>query len=221
MPKIAKELSPVEVKRLSNPGMHAVGGVTGLVLQIQPNGNSRHWIYRTTNNGKRRHLGLGGYPTVTLAMAREMAREAFLRIRAGIEPIEERNAAQSAFVAAQKHGLTFAQGMKKFLAVKLAEFDNDKHKKQWQATLDNYAAPAIGGMLVSDVTVQDVRRVLEPIWQSKTETASRLRGRIEAVLSWATVAGHREGDNPGRWKGNLSEILPKPSKLAKVVHQPA
>jgi integrase len=221
MPKIAKELSPVEVKRLTKPGMHAMGGVTGLVLQIQPDGNSRHWIYRTMIGGKRRHLGLGGYPTVTLAMAREMARQAFLKIRAGIDPIEERKAAQSALVVAQKRGLTFADAMEKFLVVKLAEFDNDKHKKQWRATLDNYAAPAIGGMLVSDVTVQDVRRVLEPIWQSKTETASRLRGRIEAVLSWATVAGHREGDNPARWKGNLSEVLPKPSKVSKVVHQPA
>ena len=221
MPRVAKELSPVEVKRLTKPGMHAVGGVTGLLLQISQNGQSKHWIYRIAIGGKRRHVGLGGYPTVTLAMAREMAREAFLKIRAGIDPIEERKAAQSALVAAQKRGLTFKDAMEKFLAVKLAEFDNDKHKKQWRATLDKYAAPAIGTMLVADVTVQDVRRVLEPIWQDKTETASRLRGRIEAVLSWATVAGHREGDNPARWKGNLSEILPKPSKVAKVVHQPA
>ena len=221
MPKIAKELSPVEVKRLSKAGMHAVGGVTGLVLQISPNGQSRTWIYRTTIGRKRRHIGLGSFPTVTLAMAREQAREAFLSIRAGNDPIEDRKAALSALVAAQKRGLTFSDAMERFLEKKLAEFDNDKHKKQWRATLDNYAVPAIGGMLVSDVTVQDVRRVLEPIWQKKTETASRLRGRIEAVLSWATVAGHREGDNPARWKGNLSEILPKPSKVAKVVHQPA
>lgn len=221
MPKVARELSPVEVKRLTKPGMHAVGGVSGLLLQISQNGQSKHWIYRTLIGGKRRHVGLGGYPTVSLAMAREMAREAVLKIRAGIDPIEERKATQSALVAPQKRGLSFADAMEKFLAVKLAEFENDKHKKQWRATLDNYAAPAIGNMLVADVTVQDVRRVLEPIWIDKTETASRLRGRIEAVLSWATVAGHREGDNPARWKGNLSEILPKPSKVAKVVHQPA
>ncbi|MGR3610139.1 MAG: tyrosine-type recombinase/integrase [Sulfitobacter sp.] len=221
MPRVAKEMSPIEVKRLNQPGMHAVGGVTGLLLQISQNGQSKHWIYRIAIGGKRRHIGLGGYPTVTLAMARELAREAYLKIRAGIDPIEERKAAQSALVAAQKRGLTFADAMEKFLAVKLAEFDNAKHRKQWRATLDKYAAPAIGNMLVADVTVQDVRRVLEPIWADKTETASRLRGRIEAVLSWATVAGHREGDNPARWKGNLSEILPKPSKVAKVVHQPA
>lgn len=221
MPRVAKELTPIEVKRLTKPGMHAVGGVVGLVLQISPNGQSRHWIFRTTIGGKRRHIGLGSFPTVTLAMARDIAREAFLKIRAGIDPIEERKAAQSALVAAQKRGLTFAQAMEKYLAVKLAEFDNNKHRKQWRATLDRYAAPALGNMFVADLSVQDVLRVLEPIWQEKTETASRLRGRIEAVLSWATVAGHREGDNPARWKGNLSEILPKPSKVAKVTHQPA
>jgi integrase len=221
MPRVAKELTPIEVKRLTKPGMHAVGGVTGLVLQISQSGQSRHWIYRIAFGGKRRHIGLGGYPTVTLAMARDMARDAFLKIRAGIDPIEERKAAQSALVTAQKRGLTFADAMEKFLAIKLQEFDSDKHKKQWRATLDKYAVPAIGKMVVADIQVQDVRRALEPIWQDKTETASRLRGRIEAVLSWATVAGHREGDNPARWKGNLSEMLPKPSKLVKVAHQPA
>jgi integrase len=221
MPKIAKELSPVEVKRLTKPGMHAVGGVTGLVLQISPSGQSRTWIYRTTIGGKRRHLGLGGFPTVTLAMAREMAREAFMSIRAGNDPIEQRKAAQAALTATQKRGLTFADAMEKFLAIKLQEFDNDKHRKQWRATLDKYAAPAIGKMLVADIALPDVLRILEPIWLDKTETAKRLRGRIEAVLSWATVAGHREGENPARWKGNLSEILPKPSKVVKVAHHPA
>jgi integrase len=221
MPRVAKELTPIEVKRLAMPGMHAVGGVIGLVLQISPNGQSRHWIYRTTIGGKRRHIGLGSFPTVTLAMARELAREAYLSIRKGQNPIEERKAATSALVAAERRGLTFANAMDKYLVIKLAEFDSEKHRKQWRATLDNYATPALGKMLVADIQVQDVRRALEPIWMEKTETASRLRGRIEAVLSWATVAGHREGDNPARWKGNLSEVLPKPSKLVKVAHQPA
>lgn len=221
MPRVAKELTPIEVKRLTKPGMHAVGGVIGLVLQISPNGQSRHWIYRTTIGGKRRHIGLGSFPTVTLAMARELGREAYLSIRKGQNPIEERKAATSALVAAEKRGLTFAGAMEKYLAIKLVEFDSEKHRKQWRATLDKYAIPALGKMLVADIQVQDVRRALEPIWAEKTETASRLRGRIEAVLSWATVAGHREGYNPARWKGNLSEMLPKPSKLTKVAHQPA
>jgi integrase len=221
MPRVAHELTPIEVKRLTKPGMHAVGGVIGLVLQVSPNGQSRHWIYRTSIGGKRRHIGLGSFPTVTLAMARELAREAYLSIRNGRNPIEERKAATSALVAEEKRGLLFADAMEKYLAIKLAEFDSEKHRKQWRATLDKYAIPALGKMLVADIKVQDVRRTLEPIWMDKTETASRLRGRVEAVLSWATVAGHREGDNPARWKGNLSEILPKPSKLVKVAHQPA
>lgn len=221
MPRVAKELTPIEVKRLTKPGMHAVGGVIGLVLQVSQNAQSRHWIYRTSIGGKRRHIGLGSFPTVTLAMARELARESYLSIRKGQNPIEERKAAISALVAAEKRGLTFADAMEKYLAIKLAEFDSEKHRKQWRATLDKYAIPALGKMLVADILVLDVRRALEPIWADKTETASRLRGRIEAVLSWATVAGHREGDNPARWKGNLSEMLPKPSKLVKVAHQPA
>jgi integrase len=220
MPRRASELSAIEVKRLTKPGMHAVGGVSGLLLQNSQNG-ARSWIYRVTVAGKRRHIGLGPYPTVTLAMARESARDAYMSIRKGGDPLEERKAARSALIATEKRSMTFSEAMEKYLTIKLAEFDNEKHRKQWSATLHRYAAPALGDMLVSDITVQDIRRTLEPIWMDKTETASRLRGRIEAVLSWATVAGHREGENPARWRGNLSEILPKPSKVAKVAHHPA
>jgi integrase len=220
MPRIADELSAIEVKRLTKPGMHAVGGVPGLLLQNSKN-SGKSWIFRITIAGKRKHIGLGPFPTVTLAMARELARDAYMSIRKGVNPLDEKKAAQSALIAAEKRSMSFSIAMSKYLAIKLLEFDNEKHRKQWRATLDQYAVPAVGGMLVADITVQDIRRMLEPIWIDKTETASRLRGRVEAILSWATVAGHREGDNPARWKGNLSEILPKPSKLIKVVHQPA
>lgn len=131
----------------------------------------------------------------------------------GEDPIEAK--------ATQRGALTFSQAMEQFLARKLEEFDNEKHKKQWRATLDNYAAPVIGDMLVKDVTVQDVVKVLSPIWVSKTVTAKRTRQRIESVLAWATVNGHRTGDNPAAWKGNLDAILPKPGKVAKVTHQGA
>ena len=221
MPRIAKELTPIEVKRLTKPGMHAVGGVVGLLLQISPNRKSRHWIYRTTINGKRCHIGLGSFPTVTLAMARQLARENYLIVRSGQNPIEERKERISARVAAEKRAITFADAMEKYLEIKLLEFDNEKHRKQWRATLDKYAIPELGKVLVADIQIRDVLRTLEPIWTKKTETASRLRGRIESIISWATVAGHREGENPARWKGNLSEILPKPSKVTKPVHQPA
>ena len=225
MPRIARELSALDVKRLQHPGVgrnavFAVGGVSGLMLQITPTGG-RTWLLRATVGAKRREIGLGGFPDVTLAQARERAREAKDKIRNGIDPIEERKAVKASLIAAQRRGLTFADAMDRYLDAKMDAFGNSKHRAQWRSTLENYARPALGPMLVQDIGVQDVLQVLEPIWAAKTETASRLRGRIEAVLSWATVAGHRTGDNPARWAGNLKELLPAPSKVAKKGNHPA
>ncbi len=225
MPKIAKELSALEVKSLAHPGtgrnvIHPVGGVTGLYLQLTPKGG-RSWLLRTTIGEKRREIGLGGYPDVTLSQARERAREAKEQVRAGIDPVEQRKANRAALVAAQRRGLTFSEAVEQYLSAKLDAFKNDKHRAQWRSTLETYAVPDLGKMLVQDIAVQDVLRVLEPIWHNKTETASRLRGRIEAVLSWATVAGYRRGDNPARWGGNLKELLPAPAKLKGNANQPA
>lgn len=225
MPKKAAELSAIDVKRLKHPGqgrnvMFAVGGVAGLCLQISPTG-ARSWIFRTTIGTKRRDVGLGGYPDVTLAQAREMAREAKSKIRQGVDPIEERKVVRAALVASQKRGLTFAQAADRFFESKLAEFRNDKHRQQWRSTLDTYAGPQIGDMHVNDLTVHDMLRVLEPIWQTRTETATRVRGRMESVLSWAGVAGHRTGDNPARWRGNLDALLPKPGRISGKGNHPA
>lgn len=164
---------------------------------------------------------MGSYPTITLAKARERAREELDKVWQGIDPIEERKQQRSRLKAAQMRGLTFTEAVEKFLANKLNEFSNPKHRDQWRSTLMTYADPKIGSMQVGDIGVSDVLRALEPIWQEKTETATRLRGRIESVLAWATVAGHRAGDNPARWKGNLDAILPKPSKVAKTANHPA
>lgn len=215
---MAAELSALDVKRLTHPGgkrnvMFAVGGVPGLHLQMTP-GDGRSWVLRVTVGDLRRDIGLGGFPGVTLARAREKAREARDMIERGIDPIEERKAAKSALKAAQRRGLTFADAIDRYLAAKLDAFKNAKHRQQWQNTLETYAKPELGNMLVQEIAVQDVLRVLQPIWLDKTETASRVRGRIEAVLSWATVAGHRTGDNPARWAGNLKELLPAKSKVA-------
>jgi integrase len=225
MPKKAKELSALEVKRLEHSGNRgnitfSVGGVDGLILQITPTG-ARSWLLRCQVGAKRRHIGLGGYPDVSLAQARERARESRDLIWQGIDPVEQRKANRAALAAAQQRGLSFADAMERFLIGKLQEFSNPKHQKQWRATLDAYAIPPLGNMLVSDIGVADIQRTLEPIWTTKTETATRLRGRIEAVLAWATVAGHRTGDNPARWKGNLDAVLPKPGKIASVTHHPA
>ncbi len=142
-------------------------------------------------------------------------------IRAGIDPVEQRKQARAALIAQQQRGLTFADAVERYLETKGAEFRTEKYRKQWRATLDGYANPVIGQMLVGDIDVHDIVRVLEPIWTTKNETATKLRARIENVLAWATVKGHREGDNPARWRGNLSETLPKPSKVAKKDNHPA
>jgi len=225
MPKVAKELGPLDVKRLAHPGgegnaTFAVGGVAGLMLQITPAGG-KSWLLRTTVGDKRREIGLGPYPENGVAAARDRAREAKEKIRAGVDPVEERKAARAALAAAQQRGMTFASAVDRYLTAKLSEFKNPKHRQQWKNTLGTYATPHLGAMLVSEITVQDVLRVLEPIWLSKTETATRVRGRIEAVLAWATVAGHRIGDNPARWGGNLKEMLPAAPKVAKTSNQPA
>jgi len=225
MPRIASELSAVDVKRLAHPGgkrnvLYSVGGVPGLHLQLTPK-DGRSWVLRAKVGTMRRDIGLGGFPAVTLSQARDKAREARDKIERGIDPIEERKAAKAALTAAQRRGLTFADATDRYLAAKLDAFKNAKHRQQWQNTLETYAMPELGKMLVQEIAVQDVLRVLQPIWADRTKTASRLRGRVEAVLSWATVAGHRTGDNPARWAGNLKELLPAPSKVAKESNQPA
>ena len=225
MPRVAEELTALDVRRLAHPGgrrnvLFSVGGVPGLHLQITPKGG-RSWVLRAKVGDLRRDIGLGGFPGVTLSQARDKAREARAKIETGIDPVEERKAAKAALVAAQRRGLTFAEAVDKALAAKLDAFKNAKHRQQWENTLAAYATPDLGKMLVQEITTQDVLRVLQPLWSDRTETASRLRGRIEAVLSWATVAGHRHGDNPARWAGNLKELLPPPSKVADEGNHPA
>lgn len=208
--KPQKALTARFVETVTAPGKYHDGH--GLILRVQPNG-ARQWVQRITIRGKRCELGLGSPPAIPLATARELALKNRGKAMMGGDPVQERRDARA--------GLTFDAAVDRYLAAKLEEFRNAKHRAQWRSTLDTYACPVLGPKLVAEVTLQDVLRVLEPIWQSKTETASRLRGRIEAVLSWATVAGHRTGDNPARWKGNLSEVLPKPGKVAKSDNHPA
>lgn len=225
MPKIAEEFGALEVKRLAHPGgerpaTFLVGGVAGLMLQITSAGG-KSWLLRTKVGEKRREIGLGSYPEVGVAAARDRARAAKEQIRGGVDPVEARKAARAALAAAQQRGMTFSVAVDRYLAAKLSEFKNPKHQQQWKNTLATYATPHLGAMLVSEIAVQDVLRVLQPIWETKTETATRVRGRIEAVLAWATVNGHRAGDNPAKWEGNLKETLPKAAKVAKSDNHPA
>ncbi len=195
---------------MSKPGKYFDGH--GLFLRVRPNGG-KQWVQRITIRGKRCEIGLGSFPAVPLDTARSLALENRGKAMLGGDPLQEKRKASE--------GMTFDTAVEEYLNLKLDEFRNDKHRKQWRSTLDTYAKPVLGRKQVSEISVQDVLRVLQPIWQTKTATAKRLRGRIESVLSWATVAGHRSGVNPALWKGNLSEILPKPSKIAKAQNQPA
>lgn len=215
MPRQAKALGALAVKNLTQPGLHFVGEVPGLALQVQPSG-ARTWILRITISGRkppRRDMGLGGYPEISLADARALARQARQRVRDGIDPIEERRAAKSAMCAAAAKVVTFKAAAEAYVADQGAGWKNLKHRAQWEATLVTYAHPTLGELSVSDIDLPHVLDVLRPIWTEKPETASRLRGRIEAVLDWATASGHRQGLNPARWRGHLDKLLAKPSKL--------
>ena len=222
MPKQAKELRAIQVKRLSEPGRHAVGGApAGLSLNITDTG-ARSWIFRVTVGRNRRHIGLGPYPEVSLAEAHEKALEVKRKISSGLDPIVERQAERAALAVEQRQRTTFEDAFNRYYAEKVqGELKNAKHIKQWCSTLTTYAFPVIGDKAVASITVEDILAVLRPIWSSKNETASRVRQRIEAVLDWSKVMELREGENPARWKGNLQQILPSPNKVQKENRRPA
>ncbi|MDQ7978694.1 integrase arm-type DNA-binding domain-containing protein [Paraburkholderia sp. SARCC-3016] len=220
MPKIAKELGALAVSRLKEPGMHAVGKIPGLYLQVSDKG-SRSWILRVTVGTHRREIGLGSYPAVPLKDAHAKAQAERDKVRRGVDPVIERRAAESALRVAQASEITFADAAKRFIDDHSEGWKNAKHGDQWKNTLAQYAEPVIGKMFVRHITRDHVLQVLKPIWTSKTETASRLRGRIENVLDWARVMGYRSGENPALWRGNLDHLLAKPSKIKQVRHHPA
>jgi integrase len=211
-------LSPIELKNKTKRGYYADGG--GLYFRVSEFGTSS-WAFRYTIAGKAREMGLGAFPDVTMKEARERAAEARKSLRDGIDPIEVRKEAYSAKVASNASALTFEQCAAAYIAAKEPEWKNAKHGEQWRNTLATYAYPIIGKILVRDVEQAHILRILEPIWTTKTETASRLRGRLENVIDYATARGYRTGDNPARWRGHLDMILPKPSKVAKVDHHAA
>jgi integrase len=219
MPKRAQELSALQVNRLRDEGLHAVGGVPGLYLQVR--GDGRSWILRAMVGAKRRDMGLGPFPIVPLALARERARQARQTLASGADPILVRQQQRNALRASQARALTFSEACSQFIDAKAPEWRNEKHRQQWTNSLAMHAEPVLGSLHVGDITQAHVLRVLEPIWVTKTETASRLRGRIEQVLDWARVRGFREGDNPARWRGHLDKLLANPSRIVTVEHHPA
>jgi integrase len=220
MPKKADELGPLEVSRLTEPGLHFVGVVAGLALKVSITG-ARSWILRATVGNRRRDIGLGGYPDVTLAGAREAARNTRSKIKEGIDPVDDARAARSKLIAEAVSGILFDEAAAKYITAHEAGWKNTKHASQWRNTLETYAYPVIGKMRVKDIQTAHVMQVLEPIWTAKSETASRVRSRIELVLDWAKVRGYRKGENPARWKGHIDKLLPKRSEVASVEHHAA
>lgn len=216
MPKKARELSALDAKRIITPGFHSVGGVAGLHLRVAESG-ARSWILRAVIGSKRRDIGLGGFPDVPLGIARDKARDARAKIEQGVDPVVARKTAKATLVSA----LPFDEAAKLLIQAKSPEWKNAKHAAQWKSTLDTYASPTIGRLPVDKVELTHVLDILTPLWTTKTETASRLRMRMEAVLAWATASGYRKGDNPARWKGNLDALLARPGKVSKVKHHKA
>ena len=216
----AKELSALAVQRLTAPGMHAVGGVAGLYLCVSPSG-ARSWIARVNVDGKRREMGLGSFPDVSLSIAREKARAARSDTTMGIDPVAHRKEARSARQALKATQKTFADCAKAYIEAHSDSWRNAKHRAQWPSTFETYVYPTVGTVLVGEVTQAHVMAVLLPIWKTKTQTATRLRGRIEQVLAWATAAGFRQGENCARWTGLLDQLLPAPGKVSKPKHHPA
>lgn len=212
------KLSAVEVAKAKGPAVLHDGG--GLYLRIAPTG-AKSWVFRFQIAGKRRDMGLGPYPDVTLARAREKASAHRAQSREGADPIAAKRAERQAQLLAEAKGRTFREVAEEYIARNEAGWRNAKHRQQWRNTLATYVYPVIGNLPVAAVDTGLVVQVLDPIWATKPETAGRVRGRIEAVLDTATVRGYREGPNPAQWRGNLAHVLPARSKVRRVEHHAA
>lgn len=212
------KLSTAKVASLSKRGLYADG--LGLYLQVAE-GGTKSWLFRFMKDGRARKMGLGPVHTVTLAMAREKATEARRRLLDGIDPIEARKEARQAARIEAAKALTFRECAEKYIAAHSAGWKNAKHAAQWTATLKTYAYPHFGDLPVASIDVGLVLKAVEPIWNIKTETASRVRGRIESVLDWATARRYRTGENPARWRGHLDHLLPARRDVSKVKHHAA
>ncbi len=217
MRRIGK-LSALAVSRAKEPRYYGDGG--GLWLQVSGAG-TKSWVFRFTLHGRSREMGLGPLHTVSLADAREAAQQCRKLLREGIDPIEDRRDRRATARNEAARAMTFDACAEAYVRAHEAGWRNAKHAAQWRSTLGTYASPVLGELPVQSIDVGIVMKVLEPIWTEKTETASRLRGRIEAVLDWATARGHRRGDNPARWRGHLQNLLPRRSNVQPVKHHAA
>lgn len=220
--KLSNALTQLQVKH-AKPGRHADGG--GLHLLVKESG-ARSWVYRYMLRGKSRDVGLGpasGADAVSLADARDKAAALRLKVKAGTDPLEERaHKAAQALAEAQAcrvSGITFRSVAEDYMAARERHWRNDKHRQQWRNTLATYVYPVMGDMPVASIGTAEVLQVIETLWTEKPETASRVRGRIETILDAAKAREYRTGDNPARWRGHISQILPKRERLTRGHHR--
>jgi integrase len=217
------KLKDIQVR---NAGVGVLGDGGGLVLRVTrgATGLNRVFMFRYMRDGHAHWMGLGSYPDVTLARAREKAQDARRGLADGIDPLAQKRAVRASLSqqqAEQIKSLTFDQATEQYLASHSAGWRSDRHEKLWTASLRNDVSPVMGGLSVNAIDTPLVLKALEPIWITKPNTASRIRARIEAILDWARVRGFREGENPARWRGHLDHLLPRPSKVKAAEHHPS
>ena len=202
---------PLNARKVETAGPGRHGDGRGLFLYVKSSG-ARSWVLRYQVQGRRRDLGLGAFPDVTLSMARDRAAEARRLIAEGEDPITKKQQAKPK---------TFREAALELIESKRPGWKNAKHAAQWTSTLEAYAFPKIGAVQLVKIETADVLSTLIPIWTAKPETANRVRQRIEAVIDYGSALGIRSGDNPARWRGHLDHLLPKPRKMRAVKHHPA
>jgi len=213
------QLTYARIAKLTTPGRYFDGG-TGLHLLIK-SATRKYWIFRFTISGKRQDMGLGVFPRISLADARKAAQEARVLLDTGISPLKQKTAEKFAKTQVEAKRTSFKEFALEYVKTRRPEWRNQTHGDQWDFTLTEYAFPVIGAKPLDEIGTEDVLKILQPIWITKTETASRLRGRIERILSAATTRSLRTGINPALWRGHLDTILPQPKKTKRVKHHTA
>jgi integrase len=218
MAQTINRLTNTKVQKTKKPGMYPDGA--GLYLQVTSE-DAKSWLLRYSLRGTPREMGLGSLRKVSLADARKKASECHKLLDEHIDPIEHRASTRDAAALARAKTISFKEAADKFIAMRTQGLKNAKHAAQWRTTIATYIEPILGKVPVRDIDVGLVHRALEPIWNTKPETAVRIRGRIEKILGWAKINGYRTGENPARWRDNLDGLLLARSEVRKTKHHPA
>jgi len=218
MAKQINKLTDRGIRSQNKPGRYADGN--GLYLQVGKSG-AKSWIFRYMLDGKSREMGLGSIRMETLSQARDKAKQCKKLLRCGTDPIRDRQERVAVEKADNKEMLSFQKCTEGYLNVHSSSWRSARHAEIWHSSIKRFAYPIIGPIHVNKIERSHILNILDPIWREKTETATRLRGRLESILNWATVKEYRKGDNPARWRGYLDQLLPKPSEIHTVKHFPA